>query len=422
MLTRRRDSLAVDGGSKSISFPWPRRGLFTEKEKAAVVRLFDRSIATGVDFGYNGKEEEAYCSEFAEFLGGGYADAVNSGTSAVYVALRALELEPFTEVICPPVTDPGGVMPVPLMNCIPIPADSAPDSYNAGPDQIEARITPRTSAIIVAHIAGIPAEMGPILEIARAHKLPVVEDCAQAHGAKYRGKLVGTLGDIGTFSTMFGKHHATGGQGGLVFTKSKELYWKIRRYSDRGKPFGLPAGSTNVAASFNLNLNDLSACVGRVQLKRLPKLIAARRKAALALAQECRKLKAVRMETGPRDAAPSFWFLFFKLDLEKLRVDKAAFIKALRAEGLPVDASYLLLFTRYDWYKNKRVFGSSSLPWSAPQYQGDPKAIYPVPNLEAADASHFYLQPFHERITPAQARRIAAAIGKVERAYLREGG
>ena len=153
--------LAVDGGPKVRAKPWPPRGLFGEKEKRAVAALFDRSIATGKEFGYDGAEEQAYCKEFARFLGGGYADAVNSGTSAVYVALRALELEPFTEVICPPMTDPGGVMPVPLCNCIPIPADSAPNSYNAGPDQIEARITRRTSAIIVAHIAGLPGGDGP---------------------------------------------------------------------------------------------------------------------------------------------------------------------------------------------------------------------------------------------------------------------
>ena len=130
--------LAIDGGPKVRTVPWPARGLFGDEEKRAAVAMFDEAIATGKAFGYNGEQEQAYCAEFAEFLGGGSADAVNSGTSAVYVALRSLDLEPFTEVIVPPITDPGGVMPVPLINCIPIVADAAPDSYNAGPADITA--------------------------------------------------------------------------------------------------------------------------------------------------------------------------------------------------------------------------------------------------------------------------------------------
>src|SRR5439155_13894531 len=200
--------------------PFPARALFGAEEKAAVDALFDEAIRTGSVFGYGGPEEEAYCREFAEYLGGGYADAVNSGSSALFVALRALGVEPFTEVICPAITDPGGMMPVALLNCISIVADAfcspgpgghpSRSSYNAGPDEIEACLTPRTSAIVVAHIAGEPADMDPILEIARARNLPVVEDCAQAHGARYKGRLAGTMGTIAAFSTMSGKHHATG--------------------------------------------------------------------------------------------------------------------------------------------------------------------------------------------------------------------
>lgn len=415
---KEKPRLAIDGGSKSIKFPWPRRRLFTEVEKAAVDRLFDRSIETGVDFGYNGPEEDAYCKEFAASIGGGFADAVNSGTTAVYVALRALELEPFTEVICPPITDPGGVMPVPLCNLIPIPADAAPDSYNTGADQIEARITPRTSAILVAHIAGIPAPMGPILEIAKAKNLPVIEDCAQAHAAKYKGKFAGTLGTVAAFSTMFGKHHSTGGQGGIVFTKTEDLYWKIRRHSDRGKPFGLPAGSTNAVAALNMNLNDLSACIGRVQLKRLPKIVAARRKLVQAMAEAAVGLKAVRVVVGPRDTEPSYWFLFFRIDLERIRVDKGTFVRALNAEGVPCEPGYMFMFTRHDWYKNKAVFGASRMPWSAPQYKGNADAVYAMPNIEATDATHVRMG-IHERITPAQGRQIINAIAKVEKHYLK---
>ena len=104
--------LAIYGGAKVRTRPWPGRGLLGEEERAAVNALFDEAIATGNAFGYNGPEEEAYCREFASYMGGGYADAVNSGTTAVYTALRAVNPEPFTEVIVSPITDPGGMMPI----------------------------------------------------------------------------------------------------------------------------------------------------------------------------------------------------------------------------------------------------------------------------------------------------------------------
>jgi dTDP-4-amino-4,6-dideoxygalactose transaminase len=418
MATSACAKLAINSGEKACNVPYPPRYLFGKEELRAVTALFNKAIRTGVAFGYNGEEEEAYCKEFAEFLGGGYADAVNSGTSAIYVALRALQVEPFTEVICPPSTDNGGVMPVPLNNCIPIPADAAPGSFNAGPDEIEARITPRTSAIIVAHIAGIPAEMGPIMEIARAKNLPVIEDCAQSHAAKYKGKYVGAWGTIGAFSTMFGKHHATGGQGGVVFTRSKEIYQKIRWYSDRGKPFGIKGATSNVVCSLNLNLNDLAGCIGRVQLEKLPKIVARRRRIAHAIAKKFLGLKSARIVLGPKHAEPSYWFLLVALDLSKLTADKDTFVKALMAEGVVAEPSYAHLFTRWDWYKNRAVFGTSGYPWTSPRYKGDPDRKYPTPNLDATDKHQFQLY-MHESYPAKTLAKIFAAFKKVEDAYAR---
>lgn len=223
------EELAINGGPRVRTKPFPGRGLLGPEEKAAVDALFDEAIASGSAFGYNGPTEEAYCKEFAEFMGGGYVDAVNSGTTAVYVALRALNIEPFTEVIVSCLTDPGGMMPIVMMNCIPIIADTEPGSYNTGPKEVEELISPLTSAILVAHIGGEPVDMEGIMAIARKHNIPVVEDCAQAHGAKLNGKLVGTFGDVAAFSTMFGKHHCTGGQGGLVYTRDERLYYEARR-------------------------------------------------------------------------------------------------------------------------------------------------------------------------------------------------
>ena len=315
--------LAIDGGPRAFDRPFPKRGLFGEEEKQAALAMFDKAITTGVAIHYNGEEEEAYCSEFAEFMGGGYCDGVNSGTSAVYVALRALEIQPFTEVIVSPVTDAGAVMPVALMNCIPVVPDTNLESYNTGPEQIEARITEHTRAIVIGHISGIPADMDPIMEIARPRGIRVIEDCAQAHGARYKGRLVGTIGDAAAFSTMSIKHHATAAQGGVVFTKDEDAAWRARRASDRGKPFGLEGvathvQATNVIASLNLNSNDLAAAVGSVQLRKLPGIVAGRRRIALAIGRGLEKLEAVRLVGDPPGCEGAFWFVVLNLDPDKI--------------------------------------------------------------------------------------------------------
>lgn len=418
MSTDAKDKLAIDGGKPVRTERWPSRYLFTQEEKAAVDALFDKAIASGDVFAYNGEEEEAYCREFAEYLGGGYADAVNSGTSAIYVALRALNLEPFTEVIVPSVTDMGGVMPVPLMNCIPVPADCAPGSYNMGPEQVAARITDRTSAIVVAHIAGQPADLDPIMEIANSKRIPVVEDCAQSHGAKYKGRFVGTIGDVSAFSTMSGKHHATGGQGGVVFTKNEELYWRARRASDRGKPFNMPNSPGNVVCAGNLNLNDLSAVIGRVQLRKLPQIVAGCQRAAKLVGERCKALKAVTVDLGLPNTEGAFWFLVFRLNLDKVKVDVETFVKALQVEGLPFSSIYTTPFTRNPWYKERAVFGTSGYPWTSPLYKGNPDQEYPLPNCDANDLRLFRIKT-HENVDEKEANDIFKALSKVEAAYLK---
>src|ERR1019366_1007341 len=153
-----RNPPCVHGGPRARRWPWPRRRHFGRRERQAAMRVIDREIRNGGAIIYGGIEERAYCERFAQYLGGGYAKAVNSGTTALYVALRALDLKPGSEVIVPPITDPGGVMPVSLVGCVPIPADAQGGSLNTSVEEIRRVLTDRTSAILVAHIAGLPVE------------------------------------------------------------------------------------------------------------------------------------------------------------------------------------------------------------------------------------------------------------------------
>jgi dTDP-4-amino-4,6-dideoxygalactose transaminase len=399
--------------------PFPQRGNIALEEKAAIDALFDRAIETGVAPGYNGDEENSYCAEFAEYLGGGYADAVNSGTSAIYVALKSLNLPPFSEVIVAAVTDPGGMMPVPLLNLIPIVADSAPGSYNSGAEQIEPLISPLTSAILIAHIAGEPVEMAGILALARKHNLPVIEDCAQAHGAKIDGQMVGTFGEVAAFSTMSGKHHCTGSQGGVVFTKQEALYHQIRRNSDRGKPFFLPPGSSNEVASLNLNLNDMAAAIGRVQLKKLPDINARRQIIAGKLGEGINDLPTVSLPPLIPGAEAVYWFLRLRFHAEAATCDKEEYARALIAEGLPVNASYRAALPHtQSWFTERRVFGAPGYPWSSAEYKGDPQRTFPCPNAHAVMEMHFNLH-IHENWGEQEVEDAVAIFQRVDAYYRR---
>lgn len=410
-------TLASDGGSPVRTAAWPKRHLFGQKELDVVQQLFTRAMESGDAIGYGGPQETAYEEAFAAFVGGGFADLVNSGTSAVFVALGGLELEPAGEVVIPPITDPGGAMPVALLNMVPVVADAATGTFNAGPDEIAAVLTPHTRAILVAHIAGEPADMDPILELAAARGLPVVEDCAQSHGALYKGRPVGTLGRVGAFSTMSGKHHATGPQGGVVFTRDEELYWRCKRFADRGKPLNSDAGS-NVRAGLNLNGNDLSAAIGRVQLERLPDIIAGRRRFAAQVHERMAGLRAVSPGRELEDTEGVYWFMRFCVDAEQLTIDKDAFARAVAAEGIPVSPSYRHIPSEAKWFRERCVFPPSDYPWGLPAYRGDREATFPCPQAVTATATHFTLS-IHENLGEAEADDVAAALAKVERAHLR---
>jgi len=408
--------LAIDGGEKAVKTALPARSLFSEEEKTAAGALFDRCIESGSVFGYNGPEEQAYEEEFAEFQGGGYADLVNSGTSAIFVALGALNLEPLSEVIAPPITDPGGIMPIPMLNCVPVIADACPGSYNLGPDQVEEVLTERTKAIIVAHIAGEPVDMNPIMEIANSRDIPVIEDCAQAHGAIYKGQIVGTIGTIAAFSTMSGKHHATGAQGGVVYTRDEELYWEAKRFADRGKPFNTNLGS-NVRIGLNLNGNDLSAAIGRVQLKKLPDIISGRRKFVNALAKEIEELRTISLGWMPSECESSYWFVRVHIDCSKLKVDKGTFVNALSAEGVPCSVSYRAMPSEAIWFREHNTYGKSGYPWTASEYKGDKDKMFPCPECVRSVETHFTLH-INENYGAQQAREFAEAFRKVENAYI----
>lgn len=410
--------LAIDGGTPVRNTPWPARGLIGAEEKAAAMKLFDDSIASGNAFGYGGQHEKKYEQDFVQFMGGGFADAVNSGTNAVFAALGALQLDAFSEVIVPPITDPGGTMPVIFCGCVPVVADADPRTYNTSIDQIKPMVTERTKAIIVAHIGGDPVDMDPIMDFARSKGLYVIEDCAQAHGAKYKGRLVGTLGDIAAFSTMFGKHHCTGGQGGIVYTQNEDLHWKGRRFADRGKPFNIPDATGNVVAGLNCNLNDLSAAIGSVQLKKLPDILRRRRTFGEGLKAGLKNSRAVQVAWQVPDTESAYWFIKLQFTPQAVTVDKETFCKALAAEGIPVNPNYRHSPADAPWFQKKATFGQSGFPWNCSDYKGSRTPVAKIDNMIQVTNTLFNLH-IAESWGEPELRDTLAAIEKVEKTYLK---
>jgi len=410
-----KENLAINGGAKLRTDAFPGRGHFGAEEKEAAMKLFDESIASGDAFGYNGKEEEAFCQEFAESLGGGYADGVNSGTTSVHIALKALKPAPFSEVVVCAVTDPGGIMPIVVQNCIPVIADTVPNSFNTGPEQIEAAITPLTSAIVVAHIGGEPMDIEGIMAVAKKHNLPVVEDCSQSHAAKINGKLIGTFGDVAAFSIMFGKHFCCGGQGGMVFTKNPEIYRAVRNAADRGKPYDEESNG-NVIASLNFNMDELHATIGRVQLKKLPMIVEKRRTFVQLLKDKgIGELESIIVPELLPTAEHSYWWWRLGVDSSKLTCTKTEFCDALIAEGLQLIPNYsVALPYTFDWFQNR----TDKHPWNNPLYKGDPTRKPNTPNAFVAMGKNCILF-ISESWGEQEATDIIDIIKKVEGIYLK---
>ena len=409
--------LAIFGGPKTRNTPFPPRNLVGEEERVAINALIDNALATGNAINYNGPAERQYEQDFVEWMGGGYADGVNSGTNAVFCALGALNLDALSEVIVPPITDPGGCMPVLFNGCVPIVADAAPRSFNISAEGIARRITERTRAILVAHIAGEPVDMDPIMELASKHNLYVVEDCSQSHGACYKGRKVGTIGHLAAFSTMSGKHHCTGGQGGVVYTKDESLHIEGQRFADRGKTFQ-PNPPFNVRAGLNCNLGDLPATIGCCQLKKLPAMLERRHHNGEMLKQALADNPAVKVGWQVPDSRCVYWFFRLTLDANAVTCDKRTFCAALAAEGIPVEVEYNHIPCRSQWFKDQRVFGNSGYPWQCPEYKGDRHPVFDLPNADLAVAQNFLIYG-HERYGDDDMKDIIDAINKVTEYYIR---
>jgi dTDP-4-amino-4,6-dideoxygalactose transaminase len=334
-------TLAIEGGPPLRRHPFAQWPSFSNEEIAAAARVLESGR---VNY-WTGDEGRQFEAEFAAFAGCKHAIALANGTVALELALEGLGIGPGHEVIVPSRTFIASASCAVMRGATPAIADVDANSQNITAETIRAVLTPRTRAIIAVHLAGWPCDMDPILELAHEYSLRVIEDCAQAHGALYKGHPVGSVGDVNAFSFCQDKIMTTGGEGGMLTTNDTTLWSRAWAFKDHGKSYDAvykrphPPGYRWLHESFGTNwrLTEMQSAMGRILLRRLPQSIQSRRALASLLTERFCRIPALRVTIPPADTIHSYYKYYVFLRSERLREDwsRQRVIEAIHAEGVP---------------------------------------------------------------------------------------
>ena len=318
--------------------PWP--SFSPEEQQAALACLQSGKVNY-----WTGTEGREFEKEFASWCGSRHAIALANGTLALDIAWRVLGIGAGDEVVVTSRTFLASASSIVLAGARPVFADVDADSQNITADSIAAVLTPRTRAILCVHLAGWPCEMDPIRALAREKGLFVVEDCAQAHGARYRGQPVGNLGDIGAWSFCQDKIMTTGGEGGMLTLDDDARWAAAWAFKDHGKSWDAvykrehPPGFRWVHESFGTNwrLTEMQSAIGRVQLAKMPAWQAARQSNALRILEACAGFGSLRAPKPPAHITHAWYKCYAFVRPERLRKgwDRDRIMAAINREGVP---------------------------------------------------------------------------------------
>ncbi|MCE5181760.1 MAG: DegT/DnrJ/EryC1/StrS family aminotransferase [Anaerolineaceae bacterium] len=308
----------------------------------------------------------SFAAEFANKMGVDYAIPVNSATSGLSVALAACGVGAGDEVIVPGLSFGATGAAVLLFNSIPVFVDVDPQTFCIAPGEIEKAITEKTKAILVVHLLGNVCDMAAIMDIARRHRLSVIEDCAQAPGAKWREKFVGSIGDAGVFSFQQSKNIMTG-EGGMIITNDPEVARKCRLISNHGEMVMQDSNTDDELVNVvgcNFRLPELCAALGRAQLKKLDRVNAWRNGNAQFLIDEIGKIPGFTPPYVDQDVEWVCHVLSFLYDESVVGIPREVFVAALRAEGIPVGTGYVRGMYEAPIFLRRIAFGRGGSPWT----------------------------------------------------------
>jgi perosamine synthetase len=333
------EKLAIHGGSKVKTTPFGQGKRFGLEEAKELVEALEQNTL----FYHFGHKVKRFLSDFNDMYGVKYSVATSSGTAAIHVALGAAGVTVGDEVITSPITDQGTLIGILYQNAIPIFADLDPHTYNMDPKSIESRITERTKAILVVHLAGNASDMDAIMEIARKHKLKVIEDCAQSYLCKYKGRLIGTFGDYGCFSTNDFKHISTGDGGMVTINGGNEADYRVA-HAFADKNFQRLADTVVKDLHYlapNYRMTELQGAVGIAQLKKLPWICEQRRQFGDRITEGIKDLPGISVPRVYPETECTYWFYMMRLREAELTCSIDEFSEALAEEGIPNSKGYI---------------------------------------------------------------------------------
>ncbi len=364
-----------------------------------------------------GEKVRKFEEEFAILFGVKYAIASTSGTSAIHVGLGAVGVSPGDEVVTSPISDMGTIIPILFQGAIPVFSDLTEDTYTLDPTDLKKRITDKTRAIVPVHLFGMPTDMDPIMEVAEEKGIFVVEDCAQAYLAEYKGRYVGTIGHMGAFSLQQSKHMSTG-DGGMTITNDEELADYARLFADKG--WDRTKGRKYVMLGMNYRMTELQGAVGLAQIKKVKWVVEQRRKLADRLNRQLEDLSDIlHLPIPPKHVKHSYWQYPILVNAEKLGITSLDFSKALAAEGIPNNVGYIgePLYLKTPLI-DKKTFRHSSFPLDNPfnlSWGSYSKGLCPITEKII---EKIIVIPWNENYTINDVDDIGEAIRKIVNYYL----
>lgn len=369
-------TLALCGGPKVRTTPYVTHAVIGEEERRRVAEVLDSGMLSGfigragASF-LGGNQVREFEQLVKEYFRCAHVVASNSATSNLHMAVAACGIGPGDEVIVTPYTMSATATAIVMQNAVPVFVDIDAMTGALDPHKIAAAITPRTKAILVVHLFGYPADMDPIMAIARARNLYVIEDCAQAPGAHYKGQLVGTIGDIGIFS--LNQHKTiTSGEGGFAITNDAQLAFKMQLIRNHGEVVinDMPHEDIINVVGYNYRMTELEAAVSIGQFRRLDERNAHRQALAVYLADRLKSIPEIILPQPEPERSHVYFVFPMRWREEVAGFSRDLFVKALVAEGIPAGAGYVRPIYWEPMYQQRVAHGKSGCPFACPLYQG----------------------------------------------------
>lgn len=404
--------LAMQGGEKAVKSAAAKLVRWGEPERQRLSAMIDQPSL----FFYKGPQTAALIERVRQHHPLKRVITCSSGTAAVHIAVAAAGIGPGDEVITTPISDHGTITGVLFQLGVPVFADLEPDTANLSVESVARAITPKTKAIIAVHLTGNPCDLAGLRKLADQHKLVLIEDAAQAWGARYQGKPVGTFGHIACFSLQQSKQ-VTCGDGGIVGSVDDRFGPLLARFADKGfvRESGKAFETTERLAT-NYRMSEPQAAVAAAQLDRLEGIASKRARLGSLLTEGIAGLPAIVPPRVRPDDRSTYWFYMFMLKPERLKCTRQVFAKALAAEGAPAGAGYITMplykmpvFQNHAFFAGRwpiKEFGLTNMDYT--------KTSCPVSDSIIANCMRITL---HEAMSEAYVREIAAAVRKVAQHY-----